>query len=189
MATYKKEHLQEMIREVVRKELKEQVSAVISEVLAEKFLKQLAESAVNMRPRGVNNLSIQGSDEIEDEEAPSILDNNILAPGQPNPRFDKHPAKRGVKQFSEDKERNEMLNLFFEGTRPINAAADDEIGPGEIPIDVEKPEVRELTETWKALATGMEKAAASKKPVVNPLAEEDRLRRLRESLDVPAATR
>jgi hypothetical protein len=185
MATYKADHLKVMIREVVRQELREQVAAVISEVLAEKFLRQLAESAAAAQPRGVAHLHIQGDDDQEEEETPSILSNDILGVGQENPRFKKVPKSDGVRQFGENNERNEMLSLFFEGTQPV--PKDDSVGmPSGVSLDIDKPAVKELASNWVALAEGMDRDAARKKVQVDPAAEEARLKRLRDSLDVPA---
>ena len=184
MATYKADHLKEMIRQVVREEIRGAIAQTISEVFAERYLKQLVESAAAAQPRGVNHLDIQGDDEVDDEEVPHPLRNSILGVGQENPVFKKVPKSAGVRQFSEgkDDERNEMLSMFFEGTRLI--PTDDSEGmPEGVAIPVEKPEVKALTETWTALAQGMERDAARKKPPVDPAAEEARLKKLRESLE------
>src|SRR5512147_488005 len=98
MATYKANHLKAMIREVVREEIREVVSSVISEVLAEKFLRQLAESAVASRPRGVSDIAIQGDEEEPDEDIPGPLDNHILGVGQEDPVFKKVPKDDHVRQ-------------------------------------------------------------------------------------------
>lgn len=184
MATYKADHLKEMIRQVVREEIRGVIAQTINEVFAERYLRRIIESAAAARPRGVSNLHIQGDDEPGDEEVPRTLANTILGVGQENPVFKKVPKDDGVRQFNEGKdERNEMLSLFFEGTKPI--PEDDGEGlPEGVAIPVEKPEVKALTEVWTALATGMEADAARKKPQVDPAAEEARLKKLRESLDV-----
>jgi len=194
MATYKAEHLKEMIRTVVREEMRSVVAGVISEVLSERYLKKLAESAVSSQPRGVNHLDIMG-DDTEEDETPSILANNILGVGQENPVFKKTPKDKSVKQFSEDVERNEMLSLFFEGTKPITSSENAMPTPGdtddaeyeEQAPPREKPEVKRMTEVWRELA-GVNKPAPA--PVASPEAleklEDARLKRLREQLEVKA---
>jgi hypothetical protein len=196
MATYKAEHLKEMIRTVVREEMRSVVAGVISEVLSDRYLKKLAESAVSSQPRGVNRLDIMG-DETEEEETPSVLANNILGVGQENPVFKKVQKEKGVKQFSEDVERNEMLSLFFEGTKPITASENSMPTPGDTDEDygneavaqipVEKKEVKRMTEVWRQLA-GVNKPPPA--PVASPAEleklEEARLKRLRDQLEVKA---
>ena len=191
MATYKAEHLREMIRSVVREEMRGVVSGVIAEVLSEKFLKQLAESAVASRPRGVSNLPIQGDDEYE-EETPQVLSNTILGVGQKHPMFHKDSSKTKVRQYESDEsevnesaQRNQMLSLFFEGTKPLEREEDIEVMPGEVPIPMEKPKVKALTETWVAMAQGIDNKVAEKRAALqkDPEAEAARIKKMREALD------
>ena len=193
MATYKADHLKEMIRQVVREEIRGVISQTISEVFAERYLKNIVESAVAARPRGVNNLSIMGDDEEEEQEIPEPLANTILGVGQEDPVFKKVPKSDGVKQFSEGKDRNEMLSLFFKDTTPFNSselAADDHAMEGAVKESVAPPTKEEsrMTEVWKTLA-GVDKPAAPA-PVANVAdlekREESRLKMLRERLEVPA---
>jgi hypothetical protein len=197
MATrFKAADLKEMIRSLVRQEMKENLAEMINEVFSERYIKKLVETATTSQPRGVNHLDIMG-DETEEEETPSILANNILGVGQENPVFKKVPKEKGVKQFSEDVERNEMLSLFFEGTQPITASENAMPTPGDTdedygneavaPIPVEKKEVKRMTEVWRTLA-GVDKPAVA--PVANVAEmeklQEARLKRLRDQLEVKA---
>lgn len=209
MAKYNASQMRELIREVVRSEIKSVVAETISEVLSDRYLRHLAESAAAAQPRGVANLHIQGDDEEPDEEVPHALENSILGVGEENLVFKKEPKDDGVQQFHEGEKRNEMLSLFFEGTRPINelerdagyaaAADDDEEGvtvPGMPPAPPPParpaaPARRPMTEVWQTLAgvkpTGDKPAAqaAPLSPEAREQFEEARLKRLREQLEVP----
>jgi hypothetical protein len=183
MATYKADHLKEMIRGVVREEIRGVVANVIAEVLSERYLKQLVESAA---PR-VNTLSIQGEEpDDEDDNIPHALSNNVLGVGQENPVFKKTPKQDHVRQFGEGDERNDMLSLFFEGTKPIKyEVSDSDVLPDEVPIPMDKPEVKQLTETWVALAQGIDSKVAEKRGMnqKDPEAEAARIKKMREALD------
>lgn len=188
MARYSAEHLKEMIRETVRSEIKRVVAETISEVLSERYLRQLAESAVAARPRGVADLPIMGDEEDPDEPVPRPLANNIRGVGQPHPRFQKTPPERQVKQYNEAAEpgpraldRNGMLSLFFEGTQPIDqrdSAASEGVP---LPVDDHPEEVSH----WQELMRGAEQLSEMKKPakVADPSMEEARIKRMREQLD------
>jgi hypothetical protein len=188
MAKYKADHLIEMIRGVVREEVKSQVKGLvaetISEVLSERYLRKLIETNVGARPRGVSmSFPIQGDDE-PDEDVPEALDNNIQAPGQPNPRFQKMPKNRSVQQFHEETKRNEMLSLFFEGTQPLDQQ-EAKVAEG-VPLE----QIAEATDSegpakWAELFKDAERLAETKRPIQkDPAAEEARLARLRAQLDV-----
>lgn len=184
MATrFKSSDLQEMIRKIVRQEMKEVVAATINEVLSERYLKGLAESAVASRPRGVNNLHIQG-DDVEEEEVPHTLANTILGVGQENPVFKKVPKDDGVRQFKEGVDRNEILNLFFEGTKPLKQQ-EEAVEEG-ISIDMENPVVAEAASKWSDLVKQADQLSEARKPIQapkDPAAEEARIKRMREQLD------
>jgi hypothetical protein len=188
MAKYKADHLIEMIRGVVREEVKLQVKGLvaetISEVLSERYLRKLIETNAGARPRGVSmSFPIQGDDE-PDEDVPEALDNNIQAPGQPNPRFQKTPKNRSVQQFHEETKRNEMLSLFFEGTQPLDKQ-EARVAEG-VPLE----QIAEATDgegpaKWAELFKDAERLAETKRPIQkDPAAEEARLARLRAQLDV-----
>ena len=184
MATrFKANDLQEMIRRIVREEMGSVVKEAINEILSERYLKKLAESAAgHNRPRGVSNLAIQGDADPEDE-TPEVLSNDILGVGQQNPVFKKGPSSKHVRQHNEGDDRDEMLSLFFEGTRPINEAeAEHEEG---IPLPIDEKPVAEMAKKWRHLITEADKAAETRRPMKsnNIEAEEARLKMLRESLD------
>lgn len=184
MATYKAEHLQEMIRKVVRSEIKGVVADVIAEVLSERYLKQLAEStAAANAPRGANRLPVVGDDTSdEDNEVPLTLANTILGVGQDNPAYVKEPKGSRVKQFvKEDVNRNEMLSLFFEGTRPLKEV-ESKVEEG---IQLPDPESSPELARWAELAKAADSLAEAKKPIAkNVEAEEARIKRMREQLEV-----
>lgn len=179
---FKAEQLTEMIRTLVRAEIKEVVTQTINEVLSERYLKRLAESVVSSRPRGVADLDIQGDDEEPDEETPHALENNILAPGEENPVFKKVPDDDHVRQVDEGEKRNEMLSLFFEGTRPLKEIEANAPTAEELASRLPKA-LQEQTDVWKRMVKGMEESAERKRPIVTQEAEEARLKRLRESLN------
>jgi hypothetical protein len=213
MAKYKAEHLQEMIRGVVREEVKsllsggmmhEIVASTISEVLSERYLRKLAESAVSARPRGVASLPIAGDDTPEEEFVPQPLANTILGVGQSNPAYEHEEEDEGVVQYQPQNEgkRNDILNMFFEGTRSITSV-ESEAGmempsaDGILPAErfVEAPPRkattaarRPMTEVWKQLAGVKDLPKGNVSEAIDPkiLAEreEARLKRMRESLDV-----
>ena len=190
MATYKADHLKEMIRGVVRQEIKEVVTNVIAEVLSERYLRQLVEGAAS-RPRGVGRtLHIADGDDQDDEGTPEIL---------PNPThgiYRKHPMKHSDSLEDDDdepqttipegKQRDEMLSLFFEGTKPLKMIEEqvEEGVPLEAIADDAKDGRRPLNEVW------MELAGVKKQPTVTPAEKSDmekreemRLKMLRESLE------
>jgi hypothetical protein len=186
MATrFKSSDLQEMIRKIVRSEMKEVVAATINEVLSERYLKGLAESAVAARPRGVNNLHIQGDEpDDEDDNVPHTLANTILGVGQENPVFKKVPKDDGVRQFKEGVDRNEILNLFFEGTKPLQRQ--EEKAEEGIPLDMDNPAIAEAASKWSDLVKQADQLSETRKPIQapkDPAAEEARIKRMREQLD------
>ena len=190
MATYKADHLKAMIREVVRQEIKEVVSGVIAEVLSERYLRHLAEATVRNAPRGVSDLHIQGDDEHE-EETPEPLANTILGVGQKHPMFHKDSSKTKVQQHESVRrlrtaeQPEDMMSLFFEGTRPLKEIEEEH----EEGVSLEK--VAPVTESaaepnvavWGEIAQAMDRVAANKKPMVDPVAEENRIKKMREALD------
>lgn len=175
MATrFKSTDLQSMIRSIVRQEMNEVVKSAINEVLSERYLKQLAESAVgHNRPRGVSNLMIQG-DEDEEEVQPEILGNRNAEDGI----YVQHPIKK------EGIDRNDMLSLFFENTKPINEVeAEAEEG---IPLALDEKPVAEMASKWRRLVEGANALDESRRPMSMPKnaeMEEARLKMLRESLE------
>ncbi len=190
---FKAEQLKEMIRTLVREEIREVVVATINEVLTERYLRKLAESVVSARPRGVSDLDIMGDEEEPDEETPGPLSNSILAPGQENPRFKKVPKDDGVRQFHEGMDRNSMISLFFEGTKPLkeseaNAPTAEEL---EASVGLPSREMKETIGVWNRLDEGMTQAALQRKqagvhgvaPVVDLAVEEKRLAAARAALD------
>ncbi len=179
---FKATDLKEMIRTLVREEIREVVVATINEVLTERYLRKLAESAVSARPRGVSDLDIQGDDEEPDEETPGPLSNSILGVGQDDPVFKKVPKDDAVHQFHEGMDRNQMLSLFFQGTRPLkeieaNAPTAEELETPRMP-----KELSEQADVWNKMVKGMEKIAEGKRPVVSQEAEEARIKKMREEL-------
>ncbi len=180
---FKAEQLKEMIRTLVREEIREVVGETINEVLSERYLRKLAESAVSARPRGVSDLDIQGDEEEPDEDVPHALANSILGVGQEDPAFKKVPREDHVRQFHEGEERDEILGLFFEGTRPLaereaGAPTAEELAAPKLPRAL-----AEQTDVWKRMVEGMEKVEQNKRPVTTPQSEEARIRKLREDLD------
>lgn len=201
MATrFKANDLQAMIRSIVREEMVDVVKGAINEVLSERYLKQLAEASV--RPRGVGpTLHIADGDDNDVEEAPTILSNPTRG------IYNKHPMKHDDELDDDDEncepelttenvERNEMLSMFFQDTKPLNEveARQDEGIPLEriIPEGAAFPQrkttqgaKRPIAEVWRELA-GVKKDVA---PAANMEAlekrEEMRLKMLRESLDRP----
>lgn len=131
---FKAEQLKEMIRVLVREEIRSVVKETINEVLSERYLQKLAEVAAS-RPRGVGRtMHIADGDDQEDEGTPEILRNDS------DGIYTKHPMKHSdgleddepeqlapVSFVPEGMERNEMISLMFEGTRPINEI-DAEVG-------------------------------------------------------------
>jgi hypothetical protein len=192
MATYKADHLKEMIRSVVRQEIKEVVTNVIAEVLSERYLKQLVEVNAS-RPRGVGRtMHIADGDDQDDEGTPEVL---------PNPTqgiYRKHPMKHSDSleddepqtTMPEGKQRDEMLSLFFEGTKPLKQI-EEQVQEG-IPLEkiADEPSDgrRPLTEVWATLAGVKKQPSASPPADASELEkrEELRLKRLRESLERPA---
>lgn len=191
MATrFKANDLQEMIRALVRQEMKENLAEMINEVFSERYLRKIVETANGAKPRGVNNLAIQGDDEEEDEEVPHTLQNSILGVGQENPVFKKTPKPDHVRQhgddepLDEDTQRNEMLSLFFEGTKPIKAQ--EEKADEGIPLDMENPVIAEQADRWKDMLKAADQLSEQRKPIQqakDPAAEEARIKRMREQLD------
>lgn len=185
MATrFKAADLKEVIREVVRQEIREVVVQTINEVLSERYLRGLAESAYGARPRGVATLDVQDGDEEPDEDVPGALSNDILGVGQRNPVYKKESEGRGVRQHrkSEGVDRNAMLNLFFEGTRPldeIEAQADEGVL-----IDVVDPDAARTVSKWKETADAAAQLAEQRREMrLNPEAEMARIKKMREELD------
>ena len=185
MATrFKANDLQEMIRTLVRKEMKENLASMMNEIFSERYLSKIVETVSNAKPRGVNNLSIQGDDDEEDEEVPHTLSNIILGVGQENPVFKKVPKSDGVKQFKEEIDRNGILNLFFEGTKPLQNK--EQVAEEGIPLDMENPVIAEAANKWSDLVKQADQLSETRKPVVSqkdPAAEEARIKRMREQLD------
>jgi len=204
MATrFKATDLKDMIRSIVKEEMLSVSKQAINEVLSERYLKQLAEVAAS-RPRGVGRtMHIADGDDQDVEDAPQVLDNPTQG------IYSRHPSKhsdsiddddgqdfeRSSPRLSpEGKDRNEMLSLFFEGTKPLKEI-EDRIEEG---IPLEKIEAkntgrRPMNEVWKELAgVGTKTAAKMAPPRFNDneeeliKREENRLKMLRESLERPA---
>ena len=183
MATrFKTNDLKEMIRSLVREELEGVLKSTINELLSERYLKQLAEAS--SRPRGVSqNLPIQG-DEDEEEVSPKVLSNSILGIGQKNPIFKKEPSSKRVVQHNENNQRDEMLSLFFEGTRPLSET-EREIDEG-VPLPLEQKPIEDMANKWKYLVEAADQAAESRRPMKvtrSVEAEEARLKMVREQLE------
>jgi hypothetical protein len=203
MATrFKATDLKEMIRSIVREEMLTVTKQAINEVLSERYLKQLAEVAAS-RPRGVGRtMHIADGDDQEVEEAPHPLDNPTQG------IYTRHPSKHDDGVDDEDdqnferstprltpegRERNEMLSLFFEGTKPLKEI-EERVEEG-IPLERMQPPPmpqnggrRPMNEVWKELA-GVGKSApkqASLDKAELEKREEMRLKMLRESLEKPA---
>lgn len=196
MATrFKATDLKEMIRSIVKEEMLAVTKQAINEVLSERYLKQLAETA-SSRPRGVGRtMHIADGDDQEVEEAPHPLDNPTQG------IYQRHAIKHDD-EIDEDvaparsltpegRERNEMLSLFFEGTKPLQEIEDRQ----EEGIPLEKIEAkntgrRPMNEVWKELAGVGTKTAAKMTPAADTSdlerREEMRLKMLRESLERPA---
>lgn len=180
---FKASDLKDMIRLVVREEMYDVTKMVINEVLSERYLKQLVETS---RPRGVSNLAIQG-DETEEEVKPEVLDNDIFGVGQENPVFKKVPKEDHVRQYEEGEERNEMLSLFFEGTRPLDQV--ESVMEEGVPLSLDKKPVADMADRWKTLVDGANRIAESRRPMQSPKSlesEEIRLKMLRDQLDKKA---
>lgn len=194
MATYKADHLKAMIREVVRQEIREVVSGVIAEVLSERYLKQIAESAA--RPRGVGpTMHIADGDDHVEEDTPEVLRNRTKGIYKSHPM--KHDDSIDEEEevgttMPEGKTRNEMLSLFFEGTKPlkeIEAREEEGVQLEELDAPTEDASGRRpIVEVWQTLAgVGPKKAEVSDDEVEAARArEERRLKQLRESLERPA---
>jgi len=186
MATrFKANDLQEMIRTLVRKEMKENLASMMNEIFSERYLSKIVETVSNAKPRGVNNLSIQGDGpDDEDENVPHTLANNILGVGQENPVFKKVPKSDGVKQYKEEIDRNGILNLFFEGTKPLQSK--EEVAEEGVTLDMENPVVAEAAGKWADLVKQADQLSENRKPILaqkDPAAEEARIKRMREQLD------
>lgn len=180
---FKASDLHEMIRRIVRQEMGSVMKEAINEALSDRFLKHLAENAVGARPRGVSDLSIMGDEEQKDEETPHPLRNTILGVGQEDPVFKKTPKPDHVRQPHEGKNRDEMLSLFFEGTRPLaererESPTEDELNVPALP----KP-MAEQADIWKRMVQGMDRVAENKRPMSSPESEEARIKKMREELD------
>jgi len=203
MATrFKANDLQEMIRSLVRKEMKENLATMLNEVFSERYLSKIVETVSAAKPRGVNNLSIQGDGpDDEDENIPHALANDILGVGQENPVYRKEPKSDGVEQYDENTKRNDMLSLFFENTTPLDAeqyVPDEEEQRvfAEANAHNQPPQRKQQTrqaqgrksqeEVWKELA-GV-KAPQTTSDTVSMADQEKfeelRLKRMRESLEV-----
>ena len=215
MATrFKANDLQEMIRSLVRKEMKENLATMLNEVFTERYLSKIVETVSNAKPRGVNNLTIQGDGpEDEDENVPHTLANTILGVGQENPVYRKEPKDDGVEQYEESTKRTDMLSLFFEGTTPMTGEYDTDAGAAFAPDEEEqkvldearaftppppqqrikqapKPGRRSQEEVWKELA-GVKAISKQESHAVSVADQEKfeelRLKRMRESLEVKPA--
>lgn len=172
---FKSTDLKEMIRSLVRQEIKEVVAETINEVLSERYLRQLAESAVN-RPRGVGDtMHIQGDDAIE-EPPPHPLANSREWP------FEKHPMKKDDKVDEEYEPSTDLDQLFFEGTKPLNEVEKDAPPAEEIETRLPK-QLQEQTKVWTALA-GLKKNQTSGPSAEDKVKyEEARIKRMREQLE------
>ena len=211
MATrFKATDLKEMIRSIVKEEMLSVTKQAINEILSERYLKQLAEIAAS-RPRGTGRtLHVADGDDNDVEDTPVVLGNSTKG------IYSRHPSKHDDDPEDDDqnfdrsaprltpegKERNEMLSLFFEGTKPLpnsgpdtEAASFEELGI-ELPSEAAPPPMpkqtagrRPITEVWKELA-GVDKAKAPA-PVASQAdlekREETRLKMLRESLERPVS--
>ena len=194
MATrFKSTDLKEMIRLIVREEMTGVVKEAINEVLSERYLKQLAEASV--RPRGVGpTLHIADGDDNDVEEAPVMLRNDHEGIYYRHPsKHDDEPEEEqelSSPPMAENIARDEMLSLFFEGTKPLKEVeASVEEG---IPLENIMPEPhrhgqarRPMTEVWQKLA-GVEKKEPTRELNDREKREEQRLKMLRESLERPA---
>lgn len=182
---FKTDEFRQLVKEIVRSEIKEVVTQAIAEVLSERYLRKLvSESAAAARPRGVSSLPIMGDDEPEEQPVPQPLENSILGVGQEDPVFKKVPSDKRVRQANESTERNEMLGLFFEGTKPLrDVEASVEEG---LPLPVNNPEVAEAATRWRTLLEEADKRTEMKRQAqpVDPSYEEERLKRKREQLEV-----
>ncbi len=194
---FKVEELREMIRALVRSEIKSVVVETINEVLSERYLKRLAEAAAS-RPRGVGpTMHIADGDDHEEEEAPRVLSNPTRGV------YGKHPMKHDdqleddepqqhLTTIPEGVERDDMMSMFFEGTKPlaeIEAKAEEGV-----PLPIEREERRAaeegrqpITEVWRTLA-GVKPVSPAAAPSPEERAalekrEADRLRMIRESLE------
>lgn len=193
MAKMNSAQLGEMIRLIVKQEIRETVMSTINEVLSERYLRQLAESAAS-RPRGVGRtMHIADGDDNDEEGTPSIMRNNDRG------IYAKHPSIHEDKpeedspnapELSEDHERNEMLSMFFEGTKPLTQV--EEQADEGIPLEVlnEKFNIAARAKTdvrhFKDLFDGANAKSVGLRIQKDPVAEERRIAALRESLDRPA---
>ena len=200
MAKFKADQLHEMIRSIVRQEIDEAVIKrmnevvvkTINEVLSERYLKQLAENIA--RPRGVGpTLHIADGDDNEEEGVPPIGPQNFGG----RDIYGKHPMKRDdeIDEQAEEPElraenidRNDMLSLFFEGTRPLEEVEESDGVPLEKIMPQARGEKKQITEVWRTLAGVKPEAPPARSTDKEALEarEEMRLKMLRESLERPA---
>lgn len=206
MAKFKADQLHEIIRAIVRQEINEAVVQkmnevvvkTINEVLSERYLTKLAENVAS-RPRGVGRtMHIADGDDHDEEGTPQPMRNDDRG------IYHVHPSKHddevedddaGEPQLqAEDLERNEMLSLFFEGTKPLQEV-EAQVEEG-VPLERITEMRRDndgrqpIQEVWKTLA-GVKKPAQAQqtsRPVDTAALEareEARLKQLRESLETP----
>ena len=182
--------LKGMIRSIVREEMSVVVKEAINEVLSDRYLKQLAEVAAS-RPRGVGRtMHIADGDDQEDEGTPEILKNVTQG------IYQKHPSVHddGIDESSEEDSgelttenfsRNDMLGMFFEGTKPLNES--EESHEEGIPHALIEKKIGVDVSRFGDILKATEKRAAKKAPMTrDPETEAARLKALRESLDRPA---
>ena len=178
MATrFKATDLKEMIRLLVREEMRGVIKETIDEVLSERYLRQLAETAMPRKDV-----------KVQEEETPQVLANVSAMPQNRDEEYRVAPDNLRNIGMSENDTRNEMLSLFFEGTKPLNEsemqAPEIEEGVKIEALVKKSPGKKSMTEVWRQLA-GVNKQTQSAPANAEALEarEEKRLKMLRESLE------